>query len=43
LLVNEDFSQAVADLQSIIRARELRRAAQEETLRSLVESLLGET
>ena len=42
LLVNDDFSQAVADLQSIIHSRNLRREAQEEALRDLLASLLKE-
>jgi guanylate kinase len=42
LLVNEDFGQAVVDLQSIIRARKLSRAVQEKALHSLLESLLRE-
>ena len=40
LLVNEDFGQAVADLQSIMRARKLHREIQEEALRPLLDSLL---
>jgi guanylate kinase len=40
LLVNDDFGQAVADLQSIIQTRSLRREAQEEVLRDLLASLL---
>jgi guanylate kinase len=40
--VNDDFQQAVADLQSIIRARNLRREEQEKTLHGLLTSLLGE-
>ena len=42
LLVNDDFQQAVADLQSIIRARSLRREVQEKTLHDLLNSLLSE-
>jgi len=42
LLVNDDFRQAVADLQSIIRARSLRREVQEKTLHDLLNSLLSE-
>lgn len=42
LLVNDDFKQAVADLQSIIHARSLRREAQEVALRDLLASLLSE-
>ena len=42
LLVNDDFRQAVADLQSIIRARSLRREVQEKTLHDLLSSLLSE-
>jgi len=42
LLINEDFGQAVVDLQSIMRARKLRRDSQEEALRPLLDSLLGE-
>ncbi len=42
LLVNEDFGQAVVDLQSIMRARKLRREIQEEALRPLLNSLLRE-
>jgi len=42
LLVNDDFRQAVADLQSIIRARSLRREVQERTLHDLLNSLLSE-
>jgi len=42
LLVNDDFQQAVADLQSIIRARSLRREVQEKTLHDLLSSLLSE-
>ena len=40
LLVNDDFQKALADLQSIIRTRNLRREAQEKVLRSLLSSLL---
>ncbi len=40
LLVNEDFGQAVADLQSIMRARKLHREIQEEALRPLLDNLL---
>jgi len=43
LLVNEDFGQAVVDLQSIMRARKLSRAPQEEVLRPLLDSLLRES
>jgi len=43
LLVNEDFGQAVVDLQSIMRARKLRRDPQEEVLRPLLDSLLRES
>lgn len=42
LLVNDDFRQAVADLQAIIRARGLRRQRQEQALRELLASLLSE-
>ena len=42
LLVNDDFSQAVTDLQSIIHVRGLRRETQEEALRDLLASLLKE-
>ena len=42
LLVNDDFRQAVADLQSIVQARNLRREAQEELLHELLASLLKE-
>lgn len=42
LLVNDDFGQAVVDLQSIIRSRNLRREAQERALSSLLDSLLRE-
>ena len=42
LLVNDDFKQAVADLQSIVQARNLRREAQEELLHELLTSLLKE-
>lgn len=42
LLVNDDFRQAVADLQSIIHTRDLRREAQEEALHDLLASLLKE-
>ena len=42
LLVNDDFRQAVADLQSIVQARHFRREAQEERLRELLASLLKE-
>jgi guanylate kinase len=42
LLVNDDFRQAVADLQAIIRARALRRQSQEQALRELLASLLSE-
>jgi len=42
LLVNDDFQQALADLQSIIRTRNLRREAQEKALHSLLRSLLRE-
>jgi len=41
-LVNDDFGQAVADLQSIIQARSFRREVQEEQLRELLASLLKE-
>jgi guanylate kinase len=40
LLVNEDFGRTVVDLQSIIRARKLRRQAQEVALRSLLDGLI---
>lgn len=40
LLVNEDFGQAVVDLQSIMRARQLGRVRQEHALRPLLNSLL---
>lgn len=43
LLVNEDFGQAVVDLQSIMRARKLRRDTQEEALSPLLDSLLRES
>lgn len=43
LLVNEDFGQAVVDLQSIMRARKLRRERQEEALRPLLDSLIRKT
>lgn len=42
LLVNDDFGQAVADLQSIIHTRGLRRETQEEALRDLLANLLKE-
>jgi guanylate kinase len=42
LLVNDDFSQAVADLQSIIHIRGLRRETQEEVFRDLLADLLKE-
>lgn len=41
LLVNDDFGQAVSDLQAIIRNRNLSREVQEEALRDLLESLLN--
>ena len=43
LLVNEDFGRAVIDLQSIVRARNLRREAQEEALHALLDGLLKES
>ena len=43
LLVNEDFGQAVVDLQAIIRARQLRCSPQQETLQPLLADLLAET
>jgi guanylate kinase len=42
LLVNEDFGQAVVDLQAIIRARQLRYSAQQEALEPLLSDLLAE-
>ena len=42
LLVNEDFGQAVVDLQAIMRARKLSRTVQKKALHSLLESLLKE-
>jgi guanylate kinase len=41
LLVNDDFGQAVSDLQAITRNRNLSREVQEEALRDLLESLLN--
>ena len=43
LLVNDDFRQAVSDLQSIVRSRSLRRETQEQALRELLASLLSES
>ena len=43
LLVNEDFGQAVVDLQSIIRAHRLQGAVQQQALHGLVQGLLGES
>jgi guanylate kinase len=42
LLVNDDFGQAVTDLQSIVQARNFRREAQEAVLHELLASLLKE-
>lgn len=42
LLVNDDFERAVADFQSIIHTRNLRREAQERVLHDLLASLLTE-
>lgn len=42
LVVNEDFGQAVVDLQAIMRARELRSTAQRQSLQPLLASLLTE-
>jgi guanylate kinase len=42
LLVNDDFKRAVADLQSIICSKNLRRESQEPLLRDLLASLLRE-
>jgi len=43
LLVNEDFGQAVVDLQSIIRARRLQGSVQQQALQDLVQALLTES
>jgi guanylate kinase len=42
LLVNDDFSQAVSDLQSVIHTRGLRREVQEKVLHDILVSLLKE-
>lgn len=42
LVVNEDFAQAVVDLQAIVRARTLRCAAQQQSLQPLLASLLAD-
>jgi guanylate kinase len=42
LVVNEDFGQAVVDLQAIVRTRNLRCTAQQESLQPLLSSLLAE-
>ena len=42
LLVNDDFSQAVSDLQSVIHTRSLRREVQEKALHDILVSLLKE-
>lgn len=41
LILNEDFQTALADLQAIVRARRLRKANQQQTLRAVLDEVTG--